>query len=121
MSTCCLFHEKIGNFEYSRFPNKRAGPIKGAGGRNAIKKIIVQVLIKVQGGILVQKNKRAGPNKTVHGGKLGKINEHTIVEIQSLINVQGGILVQKNKRAGPNKAVQGGKLEKINKRALHYY
>ena len=34
--------------------------------------IEVQVLISVQGGILVQKNKRAGPNKAVQGGKLEK-------------------------------------------------
>ena len=56
---------------------------------------------------MAQKNKRAGPNKAMQGGKLGKINKHTIVEIQSLINVQGGILVQKNKRAGPNKRAGG--------------
>ena len=83
----------------------------------------MQALLNMQGGILAQKNKRAGPNKAVQGGKFGKINKHTIVEIQSLINVQGGILVQKNKRAGPNKAVQGGgeNWRKINKRALHVY
>ena len=90
----------VSNDSYSWFPNLSAGPNKLAGG------------------ILAQKNKRAGPNKAVQGGKFGKINKHAIVEIQSLINVQGGILVQKNKRAGPNKAVQGGKLGKINKRTI---
>ena len=41
--------------------------------------IKVQALINVQGGILAQKNKRAGPNKAVQGGKFGKINKRTIV------------------------------------------
>ena len=61
----------------------------------------------MRGEILAEKNKRAGPNKAVQGGKLGKINKRTIVCIQCLINVQGGILAKKDKRAGPNKHAGG--------------
>ena len=46
---------------YSWFPNKSAGPNKRAGGNFG------------------SKNKRAGPNKAVQGGKFGKINKRTIV------------------------------------------
>ena len=49
----------------------------------------MQAIINLQGEFWPKKNKRAGPNKAVQGGKFGKINKNTIVETQSLINVQG--------------------------------
>ena len=47
--------------------------------------INVQALINVQGGQMLQKNKRAGPNKCAEG----KIVDGKI-DVQVLINVQGG-------------------------------